>query len=105
MHFSFQSESFLIFVLVFVKKVYAISVHNDNLSFTKTKQCINKGNLQKHLSNKKHLMQKKFTTVCEISKLNSSIFFYREIINDSVSVVSLNLHRYIREVVVCNYHL
>ena len=43
-------------------------------------------------------MQKKFTTVCEISKLNFSIFFYREIINDSVSVVSLNLHSYIREV-------
>ena len=42
MHFSFQSESFLIFVFVFVKKVYAISVHNDNLSFTKTEQCINK---------------------------------------------------------------
>ena len=42
MHFSFQSESFLIFEFVFVKKAYAISVHNDNLSFTKTKQCINK---------------------------------------------------------------
>lgn len=42
MYFSFQSESFLIFVFVFVKKVYAISVHNDNLSSTKTKQCINK---------------------------------------------------------------
>ena len=50
-------------------------------------------------------MQKKFTTVCEISKLKFQFFFYREIINDSVSVVSLNLHRYIREVVVCNYHL
>ena len=40
MHFSFQSESFLIFEFVFVKKAYAISVHNDNLSFTKTKSAL-----------------------------------------------------------------
>lgn len=57
-------------MFVFVEKVYAISVHNDNLSFTNTKQCINKEICKNICATKKHLMQKKFMTVCEISKLN-----------------------------------
>ena len=104
MHFSFQSESFLIFEFVFVKKAYAISVHNDNLSFTKTKQCINK-EICKTFVQQKTLNAEKVYDCLWDKQIKFFNFFYREIINDSVSVVSLNLHSYIREVVVCNYHL
>ena len=68
-------------MFVFVKKEYAISVHNDNLSFTKTKQCITRKFAKTFVQQKSLNAEKVYD--CLGDRQIKFFSFFRQIINDA----------------------